>query len=163
MPAQGFFFILYSFVSIIIFPFATINFLIINTPLLSNIRTYVVTTSSMEPKISVGSLIYTSSKQDYVKGDIITFRDSIGIVTHRIVEKISIGNEVYYKTKGDANKFYDNELIQKDEIYGKLESTIPLIGNGILALRSTNWIITGTVLPALFLIFGFYLVKKTFP
>lgn len=135
MPAQGLVFIFYVFLSVIILPVAAINFLIVQSPFLPNLNSFVVTTSSMSPVIPQGSLIYTIKMPNYKNGDVVTFTDSIGKVTHRIKETISISGVTYYKMQGDANHASDSELIPITNIYGKAAAVIPFIGTGILMLR----------------------------
>lgn len=88
MPAQGIVFISYVLLSVIIFPTVAINFLIVNSPFLPNLNSFVITTSSMSPVIPKGSLIYTLRVPNYRDGDVVAFADSIGKVTHRIKETL---------------------------------------------------------------------------
>ena len=67
---------------------------------------FIVVTGSMEPAIKAGELIITSDKNNYEKGDIVTFKDSEGyIITHRIVNI----NRDRFVTKGDNNNIQDEE------------------------------------------------------
>lgn len=161
MSAQLLFLILYTFFAVIIFPITIINFLILKTPLLSNVKSFVITSGSMEPIINEGSLIYTIKKNEYLKGDIVTFSDSIGKVTHRVVNSISIGNERYYVTKGDANRIEDMELIPNEKIYGEILSVIPHVGNMVIVYKSPPGILVGSVASLSVLIFIVYYYRKS--
>ncbi len=152
MPAQAFYSLLSIFLSVFLFPFAAFNLLILNTNLLPSIKSFVITTSSMEPSIPKGSVVYTLAKSKYGVGDIITFQQ-MGNVSHRIVKEEVLGGASYYSTKGDANNISDSTLITSENIYGKVVAVIPLIGQAILFYRTQHEILLGTVLPTLLLVF----------
>lgn len=76
---------------------------------------YSVATGSMKPVISPNDLIFVKITKNVSKGDIITFKDSGSIVTHRLID---INNNKYI-TKGDANNTSDTG-INKSDIIGKV-------------------------------------------
>lgn len=76
---------------------------------------YSVATGSMKPVISPNDLIFVKITKNVSKGDIITFKDSASIVTHRLID---INNNKYI-TKGDANNTSDTG-ISKSDIIGKV-------------------------------------------
>lgn len=76
---------------------------------------YSVATGSMKPVISPNDLIFVKITKNVSKGDIITFKDSASIVTHRLID---INNNKYI-TKGDANNTSDTG-INKIDIIGKV-------------------------------------------
>lgn len=76
---------------------------------------YSVATGSMKPAISPNDLIFVKITKNVSKGDIITFKDSASIVTHRLID---INNNKYI-TKGDANNTSDTG-INKSDIIGKV-------------------------------------------
>lgn len=76
---------------------------------------YSVATGSMKPVISPNDLIFVKITKNVSKGDIITFKDSASIVTHRLID---INNNKYI-TKGDANNTSDTG-INKSDIIGKV-------------------------------------------
>ncbi len=136
MPAQLFGLISYLLVFVVILPFAAINLLIVKTDLLPNIKSFIISTGSMDPSIPRGSIIYTLTQKNYKVGDVIAYRDSIGRVTHRIKDTVFIGDTKYFITKGDANKINDDQLIPEENIYGKTVAAIPYFGEGILILKN---------------------------
>ena len=69
----------------------------------------------MKPVISPNDLIFVKITKNVSKGDIITFKDSASIVTHRLID---INNNKYI-TKGDANNTSDTG-INKSDIIGKV-------------------------------------------
>lgn len=93
----------------------------------------VVTSGSMEPAFSAGDMILIRQEEDYALGDIVTFRLSSGdLVTHRIVGSV----EGSFITKGDANNTEDDELLDPQQIVGKLVTYIPAVGSFLLFLRT---------------------------
>lgn len=76
---------------------------------------YSVATGSMKPVISPNDLIFVKITKNVSKGDIITFKDSGSIVTHRLIDI----NDNKYITKGDANNTSDTG-ISKSDIIGKV-------------------------------------------
>ena len=93
----------------------------------------VVTSGSMEPAFSAGDMILIRQEEDYALGDIVTFRLNGGdLVTHRIVGSV----EGSFITKGDANNTEDDELLDPQQIVGKLVTYIPAVGSFLLFLRT---------------------------
>ena len=130
--------ILLSLLSFVIFPITIFNFVIVNTQLIPAIKPFVVTSGSMEPSIAVGSIIYTVKQKEYRVGDVITFKERDGNISHRIVGVEVIDGEKYYMTKGDANRESDGNLVEEKNVYGRVTSRIPFVGNAILFLRNMS-------------------------
>lgn len=149
MPVQFFWF--FIVLNIFVFPIVAINFLILKTPYFENIKPFVVSTGSMEPVIPTGSLIYAVKEKRYLPGDIVTFNINKEAVTHRIVEKLILGGETYFATKGDANSKTDLDLIHATAIYGKIETVVPLVGRAVLFYKNPVGLFLGTLVPGLLL------------
>ena len=94
-------------------------------------QAYTVISGSMEPAISIGSLLYVKDiePKEVVEGDIIAFyggRDTNAVITHRVVEnKVEIKEFV---TKGDANQTVDMNAVMYHHLIGKVEHVIPELG-----------------------------------
>lgn len=129
--------ILLGLLSFIIFPFTLFNFIVVNTQLIP-IKPFVVTSGSMDPAVTTGSIIYAVRQKEYKIGDIIAFSDDKENISHRIVGMTIINGEKYFSTKGDANSQVDEDLITQNNIYGKVTTHIPFIGNAILFLRNMS-------------------------
>ncbi len=91
---------------------------------------FVVESGSMEPTLTVGSVILSKAPDDagqLKSGDIVTFRTETGyVVTHRIIEVIG-GDTVMYRTKGDNPiNSPDEELLVPERVIGVLVLKIPL-------------------------------------
>jgi len=120
----------YYLLLIIIVAVAVILFLPV-VPISGNIETKVVLSGSMEPAISVGSVVVLKPTDEYNIDDVVTFgRDTNTSIptTHRIVDMRIEGENRYFKTKGDANDDPDAREITKESIQGKVLFSIPLLG-----------------------------------
>lgn len=97
---------------------------------------YIVTSSSMEPTLNVGDMVYVSDvdPRNIEEGDIITFKDedSEARITHRCVEVVKEENELYFRTKGDANEEIDKFVVHDENVIGKIDN------HDILGLKIYN-------------------------
>lgn len=109
------------------------------------IRSFDVMTGSMEPKIHVGSMIFTKPASYYQVGDIITFKRGEISITHRIFA-IKKGQFV---TKGDANNAPDPQLVSLSEIIGKDYYIIPNAGKFTNFIKSIPGFTIFVVFPIL--------------
>lgn len=94
-----------------------------------HMKACVVKSSSMEPAIKAGSVIYVSQYEADEKispGDIVSFQAGNVMVTHRVVSMNAKDNTII--TKGDANAVCDAMPVSQDELYGKVRFQIPWIG-----------------------------------
>ena len=97
---------------------------------------YVIVSQSMVPTINIddGIFVKRESGDNYKVGDIISYSSSDSnyygeTVTHRIVSKNSVGNNVSnYVTKGDNNSLQDSVGVTTNDIYGKVMFVIPKLG-----------------------------------
>lgn len=103
-------------------------------PEVFHMKAYVVKSSSMEPAISAGSVVYVSQykpQEPISPGDIICFQTGEAMVTHRIVSiDLEEGTAI---TKGDGNQVSDPKPLFLEDIQGKVRFHIP--GIGYLLLR----------------------------
>lgn len=84
----------------------------------------IVTSSSMEPALKQGDLVFLSANTSISGGDIIVFEKNNETVIHRVVEITSTES---FRTKGDRNSYKDSFTVQKKEIIGKVIFIIPKI------------------------------------
>ena len=76
----------------------------------------IVVSGSMEPTIASKEMIIIKEQTEYIKGDVITYKDDTGVlITHRIID--IEGSKV--KTKGDNNNEPD-DIIELEVIVGKV-------------------------------------------
>lgn len=113
------------------------------TPNLLGYKVFNVVSGSMEPTIEIGDLVIVKQpEQENIKeGDIITFIEEQGIVTHRVVEVIEEDGKIKYKTKGDNNNANDTNLVEYKNIEGIFVKNIKKIGGIITSARSSTSII----------------------
>ncbi len=98
------------------------------------IRSYIVMSGSMEPKLQTGSVCFVDTRFPYEeiqRGDVIAFRHGSGMVTHRVVAVTEEGLE----TKGDANDLSDGITTTDDNFHGKTVLSIPYVGYALHVLR----------------------------
>lgn len=85
----------------------------------------IVMSGSMEPTLKTGGIVFTDTKRTEPSvGDIVTFQNAKGKVSHRVVAK----QKQSYITKGDANNTEDVSLLEPEQIIGTVILTVPLLG-----------------------------------
>lgn len=93
-------------------------------------RVFNVISGSMEPKYSVGDLIYVKAvdPSTIAVGDDITFilNEDLVVATHRVV-RIDAENQRFY-TKGLANEIEDNDPVHFNNVIGVPQFSIPKLG-----------------------------------
>lgn len=100
-------------------------------PKILGYQAYTVISGSMEPAISVGSLVYVRSREpDKIQaGEVIAYlggRDTNSVITHRVIENRISDRE--YITKGDANQTADMNAVAYKHLLGRVEYIVPKLG-----------------------------------
>lgn len=104
-------------------------------PRLSGATPYTVLTGSMQPNLPPGTLVVVrpADPEEIGIGDVITYQLESGeaaVVTHRVEEiRQSLGGEISYLTKGDANDTVDQEPVLPVQIRGELWYAVPYLGH----------------------------------
>lgn len=134
--------------------------LMLTTPRLMGMNSYVVVSGSMEPSIPVGSLVISEdvNPASLEPGDVIVFYESSRgstPITHRVVENDTENGEII--TKGDANEQNDFDPIRYNNVIGKEKLHVPYLGY-IASPLST---IMGKISVALLLIAAYLLTRIT--
>lgn len=102
---------------------------------------YNMLSGSMEDRIPKGSLIIEKEvpPNQLKKGDIITFTNESGIsVTHEIINIMPSYEEagaLAFETKGSNNEVADSELVEEEQILGKVIVHIPVLGKTLMHRR----------------------------
>ncbi|MFS8130362.1 MAG: signal peptidase I [Candidatus Dojkabacteria bacterium] len=129
-----------------------------------DLQIFVVETGSMEPNIKTGSLAFVSPSKGYQVGDIITFKSKVTksstqnyIVTHRINSIREDNGDLYYTTKGDANKEPDPLETNGLDIIGKTKFSIPYVGYAIGFAKTKPGFLLFIIVPTLIIIFTEFL------
>lgn len=117
-----------------------------------------VTSGSMEPCIKVGSAVLSNTHvdpEDVNLGDVILYRSitnpDIGIA-HRVVEKRETQEGLFFFTKGDANEDVDIHLVPADNLVGRIEYKIPVLGAFANFTRSVWGFLLLILLPTVLII-----------
>lgn len=114
--------------TLIILLLAVIALLMI-VPRFLGYETMAVVSGSMEPFISVGSVVYAKEvdAEDLKEGDVITYEINQGTrVTHRIVSIDRDNQQI--TTKGDANDVEDGAPIGYNQVVGRADYHVPFLG-----------------------------------
>ena len=100
------------------------------TPDFLGFKTYEIVSRSMENTINKNDIIVVKKvdKNEINKNDIISFDNGNEIITHRIVEIENINGQTLYTTKGDNNRFADDEKISFEQIEGKYVLKLSKLG-----------------------------------
>lgn len=132
------------------------------TPSFFGIKTYVIISGSMLPEIEVGDIVITKDveQEELKEGDIISFRHGQSVVTHRILQKVIVNDEVQYKTKGDNNNTEDSGTISYNSIEGKVIKTIPFLGKIAIVLQGKMSIIMIIIISYIYLSYSDKMRKK---
>lgn len=112
--------------------------LVMFAPRLFGWQNLAVLSGSMEPNISVGSMVIIKdvNPEELETGDVITFRVSDStLVTHRVVENNVETQKI--TTKGDANDVNDGNPVSYSNVIGELFISIPLLGYLSIYMQST--------------------------
>jgi signal peptidase len=117
----------------------------------------VVASGSMEPTLKVGDVIIIRgvNPEDLKVGDIIVFNPPQPYYNgvpwvHRIISIQKIGNEIYFKTRGDANAYPDPFTLTKSNIVGVMIGRIPYLG--LISLNLWQWLIPAMVIIAIIIV-----------
>lgn len=109
-----------------------LSILLILVPYLFKIKPQIVLSGSMEPEISVGSLVYISENippEEIQEQDVIAYRRGEQMqVLHRVIQVDE--KKKMFQTKGDANENADLGMVDFSQYVGKEVFSIPYLGYG---------------------------------
>ena len=97
-------------------------------PRLFGYNVYSVVSGSMAPALPVGSILYVEPvpPEEVEVGDIIAFKSSGSVVTHRVLQDMPEGS--CFITKGDANEMADINPVPYVELIGRVRMHLPALG-----------------------------------
>ena len=125
-------------------------------PLKGNYKSFVVLSSSMEPKVKMGSVAVVRPEKDYKIGDIITFgamSRTESPTTHRIAEIKNENGQILYVTKGDANNAPDQQTVREREILGKVLFSVPYAGYAVAKAKTPVGFLLIVIVPSVVIIY----------
>ncbi|MFC2022205.1 signal peptidase I [Chloroflexota bacterium] len=125
-------------------------------------RVDAVLSGSMEPELTVGSLVVTRpvEPETIVVGDIITFRPvSVGenLITHRVIG-MGQSSSLYFETKGDAADKPDPFTVPAQNLVGKIYFHAPHWGYFTEFLKTPFGFLFAIVIPGIIFI-AMYIVS----
>lgn len=134
--------------------FATTMFILITskTNAVMGLRSFVVLTGSMEPTIPQGSILFTQSRTNYSKGDVVAFLTNGRTVTHRIIKVEGKGDKRQFFTQGDANNTIDSDPIIAKDVIGKSVFSLPYLGKAVFFMRTLPGFIAIIIFPSVLFI-----------
>jgi signal peptidase len=106
-------------------------------------RPHLVLSGSMQPAFDRGDVVLVAPPEParyYEPGAVVTFRESGGTVTHRVVETRPAPGAASYVTKGDANRVRDSRPVDHGEVVGAVRVVVPLLGRPLVWLRRHQWL-----------------------
>lgn len=110
-----------------------LSILLIFVPYLFRIKPQIVLSGSMEPEVSVGSLVYLSENippEEIQEQDVIAYRRGNQMqVLHRVIQVDK--EKKLFQTKGDANEKADPGMVDFSQYVGKEVFSIPYLGYGV--------------------------------
>jgi signal peptidase len=123
-------------------------------------QSYVVTSGSMEPNISVASAIIVEEVDtaQIEENDIITFGSDEQTTTHRVIEVVDRDGQRVFRTKGDNNEDPDPSLVTSDTIEGRVmtvagePATIPYVGYVVQFTKTQTGFVTMVLVPFVLLV-----------
>ncbi len=126
----------------------------------NGVRISTISTNSMSPTITPGSLIVSAKQTKYYKGDIITFKEKNAntgsetgrVLTHKVIDVKKENTDLFFITKGDGNEIPDPGQIQEDQILGKVLIILPNIGYLTLIIKTVPGFIIFIMIPTIILI-----------
>lgn len=111
----------------------------------------------MEPTLNINDVVVVKKypAENLNEGDIITFSQDNKTISHRIYKTTKEKGELKFITKGDNNEIIDRDIVESDQIYGKVIFQIKGIGKMIQYIQN----IRGLINIIIFAIIVFILVS----
>lgn len=109
-------------------------------PKARGMQTYAVMSSSMEPALAVGSMIYVAPcgrAEDISEQDIIAYRSGRSLVVHRVI--LADHGRQSFLTKGDFNKEADEFPVPFQDVLGKVSFCIPYAGYILMLIQGKGF------------------------
>lgn len=125
-------------------------------PVKGNFKSLVVLSSSMEPKVKMGSVVAVRPATEYKVGDIITFGEmsrTKSPTTHRIAEIKNENGGKIFVTKGDANNAPDQKTVREQEILGKVLFSVPYVGYAVARAKTPVGFLLIVIVPSVVIIY----------
>ena len=99
-----------------------------------------IVSESMEPTLDINDVVVVQKCEpsQLQIGDIITFQQNESIISHRIINITKEKGNLKFQTKGDNNKIPDANLLESEQVYGKVIFTIRKIGKVVNYIQNAR-------------------------
>lgn len=113
---------------------------------------FVVLSGSMAPELDPGDVVFVDAVDPLglQVGDVVTYRaphEPDVLVTHRVIEILTDGDRVRYRTQGDANEDPDPFVVHPEMVVGTHAWTLPSWGLLLLLPRTRIGYVLLVLLP----------------
>lgn len=126
-----------NIVTIMSIPFIIITIIFI--VLISGVFSYkmiAIASNSMNPVYYRGdAIIYEKDTKNISKNDIIVYKNGENIITHRVTDIVKKGNKTFYQTRGDNNEAFDPNLVDANNVLGKVKYIVKYVGYPTIILN----------------------------
>lgn len=128
-------------------------------PQLAGYRSFTVRSGSMTPAIETGDVVVTKpiSPLSARVGDVVTFVDPEGtgkLFSHRVQSARTVGDEVAFVTRGDANTSTERWRVPAEGSIGEVVYRIPKVGYALSYIDSGPARLALVAIPALLLLWA---------
>ena len=128
-------------------------------PQLAGYRSFTVRSGSMTPAIETGDVVVTRtiSPLSAQVGDVVTFVDPEGtgkLFSHRVQSVRTVGDEVAFVTRGDANTSTERWRVPASGSIGRVAYRIPKVGYALSQIDSAPARLALIAIPALLLLWA---------
>lgn len=118
-------------------------------------KPFIVLTGSMEKEINSGDIAVTKEIEntDLKVGDIIAYKKTNAVVTHRIIAiETDENGKLVFTTKGDNNNTEDEEKVYENEVEGKYKFKIAGLGNVAIFIQTPMGMVVSLSIPVILII-----------
>jgi signal peptidase len=127
-------------------------------------RALAIRSGSMVPAIGVGSLVIAVPVDPAAVriGDVVTIGLPSGVIlTHRVEEIVQQDDRRMFRLRGDANPSPDPALVTQDQLRGRVDVVIPLLGYLAAMLSSPVGVVALLLIAATLVVAGWFLDDLT--
>jgi len=99
----------------------------------------IVGSGSMMPGMDAGdvAIIIKTGPETIKVGDVVQIKYESYNILHRVIEINKVGESINFRTKGDANEEVDKDIVEGQQIAGRMSFSIPKIGLTGIILRDS--------------------------
>ncbi len=126
-------------------------------PRLLGISFFTIYSGSMDPSIPIGSVaaVYPTEASSIQVGDIIAYSsptEADKVIVHRVVEVITNGGLVSFRTAGDGNSIADGYMVPTNNIVGRVWFHLPFLGYFAYFVKTVPGFILVVGIPAIIIV-----------